>query len=67
MNAGSDDYLAPAEDMCEQTDHLFAPRTIISGEQKHWARVQMIETVVARMEMALEEFEHPDWGEDIYL
>lgn len=53
--------------MCEQTDHLFAPRTIISGEQKHWARVQMIETVVARMGMALEEFEHPDWGEDRYL
>ena len=50
--------------MFAHTDHPLAPWHIVSGEQKRWARVQIIETVLAEMERGIDEFEHPDWGED---
>ncbi|MGB1503424.1 MAG: polyphosphate kinase 2 family protein, partial [Ilumatobacteraceae bacterium] len=62
----ADEYTAAVDDMFLYTDHAVAPWTVISGEQKRWARVQIVENVVARMEKALASFEHPDWGEDGY-
>ena len=62
----ADEYTAAVDDMFSYTDHALAPWTVISGEQKRWARVQIVENVVARMEKALASFEHPDWGEDGY-
>jgi len=60
----ADQYSAAIEDMFAHTDHPLAPWHIVSGEQKRWARVQIIETVLAEMERGIDEFEHPDWGED---
>lgn len=62
----ADEYTAAVDDMFSYTDHALAPWTVISGEQKRWARVQIVQNVVARMEKALASFEHPDWGEDGY-
>ena len=60
----ADRYTDAIEDMFAHTDHPLAPWHIVSGEQKRWARVHVIETVLAEMERGIEEFEHPDWGED---
>ena len=32
---------------------------VVSGEQKRWARVQVLETVIQRIEEGVERFEHP--------
>jgi len=59
-------YDAAVDEMFARTNHELAPWTLVSGEQKRWARVQVIETVVDRLEHAIDDFEHPDWGEDGY-
>ena len=43
----ADEYTAAVDDMFSNTDHALAPWTVISGEQKRWARVQIVENVVA--------------------
>ncbi len=51
-----EEYDEAVEDMFDQTDHDLAPWHVISGEQKRWARVAIIETLIARMEERIEQF-----------
>ena len=39
--------------MFERTDHHLAPWDIMSGEQKRHARVQVLETIIARVEQGM--------------
>jgi AMP-polyphosphate phosphotransferase len=54
-----DQYNAAVEEMFEKTDHELAPWHVVSGEQKRWARVQVLETLIQRIEEGVERFEHP--------
>lgn len=54
-----DEYNAAVEDMFERTDHDLAPWHVVSGEQKRWARVEVIETIVDRIETGLASFHLP--------
>jgi polyphosphate kinase 2 (PPK2 family) len=45
-----DEYLEAAEDMFVRTDHELAPWDVVSGENKKWARVTILETLNARIE-----------------
>lgn len=47
-----DEYLEAIEDMLERTDHPAAPWHVLSGEQKKYARVAVLETVVEAAEAA---------------
>ncbi|MDW3212569.1 MAG: UDP-galactose-lipid carrier transferase [Ilumatobacteraceae bacterium] len=58
------DYHAAVEDMFEQTDHDLAPWHLVSGEQKRWARVEIIETIVDRIETGLASFHLPAVDDD---
>ena len=40
------EYLVAAEEMFERTDHHLAPWDVISGEQKRFGRVQVLETAI---------------------
>src|SRR3954471_892229 len=46
-------YEAAVEEMLEQTDHDDAPWTLVEAENKRWARVKVVETVVAAIEAGL--------------
>lgn len=46
-------YDAAAEEMFERTDHELAPWDIISGEQKKWARVTVLERLIERIEQGM--------------
>jgi len=46
----TDEYAIAAEEMFERTDHELAPWDIVSGEQKRLARVQVLETIIRRVE-----------------
>lgn len=50
-------YNAAVEDMFKRTDHDLAPWHLVSGEQKRWARVQVLETLVRRIEAGLTTYE----------
>jgi polyphosphate kinase 2 (PPK2 family) len=52
-------YTEAVEEMFEQTDHELAPWHIVSGEQKRWARIVVIETLIERIEQAIEIYEMP--------
>lgn len=43
-------YEAAVADMLARTDHPLGPWDLISAEDKRWARVQVLETVIARTE-----------------
>jgi polyphosphate kinase 2 (PPK2 family) len=45
-------YEEAVEDMLERTDHEHAPWTLVEGDSKRWARVKVIESVIAAMEAA---------------
>jgi AMP-polyphosphate phosphotransferase len=45
-------YEQAVEDMLERTDHEHAPWTLVEGDSKRWARVKVIESVIAAMEAA---------------
>jgi len=47
-------YDAAVEDMVRRTDTGWAPWHLVEGDSKRWARVKVVETVVARVEEALE-------------
>jgi polyphosphate kinase 2 (PPK2 family) len=47
------EYDAAVEDMFKHTDHYLAPWDIIAGDQKKWARVAVLESVIARVEEGL--------------
>ncbi len=42
-------YVEAIEDMFAKTDHEFAPWNLVSGEQKKWARVVVLETLNQRV------------------
>jgi polyphosphate kinase 2 (PPK2 family) len=48
-------YDAAVEDMVRRTDTGWAPWHLVEGDSKRWARVKVVETVVARVEEALAE------------
>lgn len=45
-----DDYLEALAEMLAKTDHADAPWDLVPAESKHFARLQVLETVVARLE-----------------
>jgi AMP-polyphosphate phosphotransferase len=45
-------YEQAVEDMLDRTDHEGGPWTLVEGDDKRWARVKVIETVIAAMEAA---------------
>lgn len=47
-------YLDAAEEMFKRTDSKHAPWEIIAAESKHYARVAVLETVIARTKQAME-------------
>jgi polyphosphate kinase 2 (PPK2 family) len=56
-------YEQAVEQMFQRTDHDLAPWHLVSGEQKKWARVTVLETLLQRVEEGIDRFEHPDWGD----
>ena len=44
------DYEKAAEEMFSRTDHKLAPWDVIAGEQKRYARVTALETLIKRVE-----------------
>jgi AMP-polyphosphate phosphotransferase len=46
-------YKAAVEEMLERTDHPAAPWTLVEAEDKRWARVKVVESVVAAIEAAM--------------
>ncbi len=52
------EYAEAAEDMLRLTDHDLAPWDLIEAEQKRYARVKVIETLIARIEHGIERWEH---------
>ena len=54
-------YDEAIEEMFARTHHDLAPWHPVSGEQKKWARVTVLETLVQRIEEGVARFEHPDW------
>jgi polyphosphate kinase 2 (PPK2 family) len=46
-------YEQAVEDMLERTDHPRAPWRLIEAESKRWARVQVLETVLADIETGM--------------
>jgi polyphosphate kinase 2 (PPK2 family) len=61
-----DAYLEAVEDMLARNDQPNAPWTVIEADSKRWARVAVIETVIARIEEGMREwdFEPPPPLED---
>ncbi len=57
-------YEQAVEEMLHKTDHELAPWHLVSGEQKRWARVTVIETLIRRIEDALADYEMPIADED---
>jgi AMP-polyphosphate phosphotransferase len=47
-----DDYIAAASDMIDRTSTALAPWTVIEANDKHLARVRVIETIAKRMRAA---------------
>ena len=54
-------YQDAIEEMFNRTNHELAPWHIVSGEQKKWARVHVLEILNKRIEEGIARFEHPDW------
>jgi polyphosphate kinase 2 (PPK2 family) len=54
-------YTEAIEEMFQRTNHELAPWHIVSGEQKKWARVHVLEILNRRIEEGIARFEHPDW------
>jgi len=47
--------------MFQRSNRELAPWRIVSGEQKKWARVHVLEILNKRIEEGIARFEHPDW------
>lgn len=48
------DYEAAVNDMLERTDTTVAPWTVVEGDDKRYARVKVLETVIDRLERGLQ-------------
>ena len=59
-----DRYNEAAESMSEISENMLAPWHVVSGEQKRWARVEIIETLIKRIEEGVEAFENPVGDQD---
>jgi polyphosphate kinase 2 (PPK2 family) len=57
----TEQYEQAIDEMFTRTNHELAPWHIVSGEQKKWARVQVVEILNKRIEEGIARFEHPDW------
>lgn len=57
----TEQYQDAIEEMFNRTNHELAPWHIVSGEQKKWARVHVLEILNKRIEEGIARFEHPDW------
>jgi AMP-polyphosphate phosphotransferase len=51
------EYEVAVEDMLARTDQPYAPWSLIEGDSKRYARVKVIETVIARLEQGMKQ-----WG-----
>ena len=60
-------YTDAVEEMFERTDHDLAPWHVVSGEQKRWARVQVLETLIHRIEQGMEGYEKPIPDDDSFI
>jgi len=47
-------YLKSVEEMLRRTDHPDAPWQLVEGDSKRWARVRVIETVIAELERGMD-------------
>jgi polyphosphate kinase 2 (PPK2 family) len=58
------EYLAAIEEMLERTDHEDAPWELVEAESKKYARVKVVETVIARVEAGMRDqgIEPPSLG-----
>ena len=54
-----DEYNEAVEDMLTRTDHERARWHVVSGEQKRWARVTVLETLNQRIEDGIAHYERP--------
>ena len=54
-----DQYNDAVEDMFKKTGHDLAPWHVVSGEQKKWARVTVLETLLDRIEAGLADYQNP--------
>ena len=52
-------YLEAVEDMFERTDHAHAPWQLVEANSKRFARVKVIETVIAEVERGMRERDFP--------
>jgi polyphosphate kinase 2 (PPK2 family) len=57
-------YEEAVEEMFRKTDHELAPWHLVSGEQKRWARVAVLETLIHRIEEALAGYRMPIADDD---
>jgi AMP-polyphosphate phosphotransferase len=48
-------YLEAVEEMVERTDHEAAPWHLVEAENKKYARVKVVETVIERIEKGMRE------------
>lgn len=53
------DYEVAVEEMLDRTDHAAGPWTLIEAENKRWARVKVVESVVAAIERGMAEHRLP--------
>ncbi|MET0145072.1 MAG: UDP-galactose-lipid carrier transferase [Ilumatobacteraceae bacterium] len=54
------EYADAAEEMFERTDHHLAPWDLVSGEQKRFARVKVLEILIDRVEQGMRR-----WGTEV--
>ena len=60
-------YTAAVEDMFQHTHHDLAPWHVVSGEQKRWARVQVLETLIERIESGIKGYKKPIPDDDSFV
>ena len=60
-------YTDAVEDMFEYTDHELAPWHIVSGEQKRWARIEVLETLIRRIEEGIGSYKKPIPDDDSFV
>ncbi len=53
-----DDYLHAVEEMLEHTETEWAPWTMVPATDRHATRIQVFETLVSRLDEALERAGH---------
>ena len=52
-------YAEAVEDMLERTEHSHAPWQLVEGDDKRYARVKVVETVIAEVERGMRERDFP--------